>query len=72
MSDSHEMDKNLGSLRWNDLNPDDQVMIGLTLLGVTEAHPDMLTREERDDVARFVGIAQRRMAAQKQNGLPAQ
>ena len=72
MSDSHEMDKNLGSLRWNDLNPDDQVMIGLTLLGVTEAHPDMLTREERDDVARFVGIAQRSMAAQKQNGLPPQ
>ncbi len=72
MSDPHKMDKYLGSLRWNDLNPDDQVMIGLTLLGVIEAHPDMLTREERDDVARFVGIAQRRMAAQEQNGLPAQ
>ena len=66
------MDKYLGSLRWNDLNPDDQVMIGLTLLGVIEAHPEMLTREERDDVALFVGIAQRRVAAQKQNGLPLQ
>ena len=72
MSDPHEMDKFLENFRWNDLNPDDQVMIGLTLLGVTEAHPDMLTREERDDVARFVGIAQRSMAAQKQNGLPPQ
>ena len=72
MSDPHEMDKYLENVRWNDLNPDDQVMIGLTLLRVIEAHPDMLTREERDDVARFVRIAQRRMAAQKQNGLPAQ
>ena len=72
MSDAHEMDKYLENVRWNDLNPDDQVMIGLTLLGVIEAHPDMLTREERDDVARFVGIAQRSMAAQKQNGLPPQ
>ncbi len=72
MSDPHEMDKYLGSLRWNDLNPDDQVMIGLTLLGVTEAHPDMLTREERDDLARYVRISQRRKAAQKQNGLPPQ
>ncbi len=72
MSDPHEMDKYLQNVRWNDLNPDDQVMTGLTLLGVIEAHPDMLTREERDDVARFVGIAQRLMAAQKQNGLPPQ
>ena len=72
MSDPHEMDKFLENFRWNDLNPDDQVMIGLTLLGVIEAHPEMLTREERDDVALFVGIAQRRVAAQKQNGLPLQ
>ena len=72
MSDPHEMDKYLANVRWNDLSPDDQVTIGLTLLGVIEAHADMLSREERDDVARFVGIAQRRLAAQKQNGLPPQ
>ena len=51
MSDPHEMDNCLGNVRWNDLNPDEQEMIGLTLLGVTEAHPDMLTRGERDDLA---------------------
>ncbi len=68
MSDPHEMDKFLENFRWNDLNPDDQVMIGLALLNAAEVRPDMLTREELDDIARFVRLAQRRKAAQKKNG----
>ena len=71
MSDPHEMDKFLENFRWNDLNPDDQVMIGLALLNAAEVRPDMLTREELDDIARFVRLAQRRKAGQKKNGLAA-
>ncbi len=71
MSDPHEMDKFLENFRWNDLNPDDQVMIGFALLNAAEVRPDMLTREELDDIARFVRLAQRRKAGQKKNGLAA-
>ena len=71
MSDPHEMDKFLENFRWNDLNPDDQVMIGLALLNAAEVRPDMLTREELDDIARFVRLAQRRKTGQKKNGLAA-
>ncbi len=71
VSDPHEMDKFLENFHWNDLNPDDQVMIGLALLNAAEVRPDMLTREELDDIARFVRLAHRRKAAQKKNGLAA-
>ncbi len=71
VSDPHEMDKFLENFHWNDLNPDDQVMIGLALLNAAEVRPDMLTREELDDIARFVRLAQRRKAGQKKNGLAA-
>ena len=67
----HEMDKFLENFRWNDLNPDDQVMVGLALLKAAEARPDVLTREEVDHIARFVRFAQRRKAGQKKNGLAA-
>ena len=71
MSDPHEMDKFLENFRWNDLNPDDQVMIGLALPKAAEVRPNMLTTEELDDIARFVRLAQRRKAAQKKDGLAA-
>ena len=71
MSDPHEMDKFLENFRWNDLNPDDQVVIGLALLHAAEVQPDMLTAEELDDIARYVRIARRRKAAQRKNGLAA-
>lgn len=71
MSDPHEMDKFLENFRWNDLNPDDQVVIGLALLHAAEVQPDMLTAEELDDIARYVRIARRRKAAQRTNGLAA-
>ncbi len=71
VSDPHEMDKFLENFHWNDLNPDDQVMIGLALLNAAEVRPDMLTREELDDIARFVRFAQRRKAARRKNGLAA-
>ena len=60
-----------GNFSWNDLNPDDQVMIGLALLKAAEVRPDMRTREELDDIARFVRLAQRRNAAQKKERLGA-
>ena len=65
------MDKFLENFRWNDLNPDDQVVIGLALLHTAEARPDVLTAEELDDIARYVRIARRRKAAQRKNGLAA-
>ncbi len=71
MSDPHEMDKFLENVRWNDLNPNDQVIVGLALLHAAEVRPDVLTREELDDIARFVRLAHRRKAAQKKNGLAA-
>ena len=71
VSDPHEMDKFLENVRWNDLNPNDQVIVGLALLHAAEVRPDVLTREELDDIARFVRLAHRRKAAQKKNGLAA-
>ena len=71
VSDPHEMDKFLENFRWNDLNPNDQVVVGLALLHAAEVRPDMLTRRELDDIARFVRVAQRRKAAQRKNGLAA-
>ncbi len=71
MSDPHEMDKFLENFRWNDLNPNDQVVVGLALLHAAEVRPDMLTRGQLDDIARFVRLAQRRKAAQRKNGLAA-
>ncbi len=62
MSDPHEMDKFLGNFRWNDLNPDEQDLIVFTLQAATKlrlVRPDMLTKEELDDIARFVRSAQR-------------
>ena len=71
MSDPHEMDKFQRKFRRNDLDPDESVMIGFALLEAVKLRPDMLTREELDDIARFVRLAQRRKAAQKKNGLAA-
>ena len=71
MSDPHDMDKFLENFRWNDLNPDDQVVIGLALLHAAEVQPDMPTAEELDDIARYVRIARRRKAAQRKNRLAA-
>ncbi len=64
MSDPHEMDKFLGNVRWNDLNHDEQEMIGSALREAAELRPDELTREELDDIALFVRFAQRRNATQ--------
>ena len=63
MSDNREMDRCLGNIGWNDLNPDDQEMIGSAVREVGLRH-DMLTEEELDDITRFVRFAQRRKAAQ--------
>ncbi len=63
MSDPHEMDKFLRNFRWNDLDPDEQVMIGFGLLDAVKLRPDMLTRQELDDIAQFVRFAQRRKTA---------
>ena len=68
MSDPHEMDKYLGNLRWNDLDPDEQELIGLAIWQAAKLRSDVLTTEELDDIARFVRLAQRRKAAQKKNG----
>ena len=62
VSDPHEMD----TVRWNDLNPDEQDLIVLALRAgakLRPVRPDMLTQEELDDIARFVRFAQRRKAA---------
>lgn len=64
MSDPHEMDKFLGNFRWDDLNPDEQEMVGSALREAGELRPEMLTTEELDDIARFVRFARRRTAAQ--------
>jgi hypothetical protein len=61
------MDKFLGNIRWNDLNPDEQDLIVFTLQAAAKlrlVRPDMLTKEELDDIARFVRFAQRRKATQ--------
>ncbi len=68
MSDPHEMDKYLGSVRWNDLNHDEQEMIGSALREAAELRPDKLTKEELDDIAGFVRFAQRRKATQGREG----
>ena len=39
-------------------------MIGSVLREAAKLRPDMLTREELDDIARFVRFAQRRKATQ--------
>ncbi len=67
MSDRHEMDKFLGNIRWNDLNPDEQDLIVFTLQATAKlrlVRPDMLAKEELDDIAPFVRFAQRRKATQ--------
>ncbi len=63
MIDPHEMDKFLGNFSWNDLTADEQEMIG-SALRQAGLRPDELTREELDDIARFVRFAQSRKAAQ--------
>ncbi len=68
MSDPHEMDKYLGNLRWNDLDPDQQELIGLARWQAAKLRPEVLTTEDLDDIARFVRLAQRRKAVQKKNG----
>ncbi len=63
VSDPHEID----NVRWNDLNPDEQDLIVLALRASAKLRPvspDMLTKEELDDIARFVRFAQRRKAGQ--------
>lgn len=40
-------------------------MIGSALREAAGLRPDMLTREELDDIARFVSFAQRRKAGQE-------
>ena len=62
------MDKFLENVRWNDLDPDEQDLIVFALRAAAKlrpVRPDMLTREELDDIARFVRFAQRRKAAQR-------
>ena len=68
MSDPHEMHMFLGNCSWNDLNPDEQDMIGSDLWEAAELRPDMLTKEELDDIARFVRFAQRRKAERAEEG----
>ena len=71
MSERHEMDRFLGNFRWKDLNPDQQELVVFALPDAAKLRPDMLTREELDDIARFVRLSQGRKAAQKKNGLAA-
>ncbi len=55
------------NVRWNDLSPDEQDLIVFALRASAKlrpVRPDMLTKEELDDIARFVRFAQRRKAAQ--------
>ena len=40
------------------MNPDEQEMIGSALREAAERRPDKLTKEELDDIARFVRFAQ--------------
>ena len=40
MSDPHEMDRYLGNFSWNDLNPDEQEIIGSALWEAAELRPD--------------------------------
>ena len=71
MSDPNETDEYLGNVRWEDLNPDEQDLIVLALRASAKLRPvspDMLTKEELDDIARFVRFAQSRKAAQGREG----
>ena len=47
----------LGNLRWNDSNPDKQEMIEPALPEAAKLRLDKLTREDLDDIARFVTFA---------------
>lgn len=60
MSGPHEMDKFLGDFRWNDLTADEQELIGFGIREAAELRPEMLTKEELVDIARFVRFARRR------------
>ncbi len=51
---------NTATRRRNDLNPDEPEMIGSGTREAAELRPDMLTKEELDDIARFVRFAKRR------------
>ncbi len=62
------MDKFLGNFSWNDLNPDEQDLIGSALREAAELRPDKLTKEALDDIAGFVRFAQRRKATQGREG----
>ncbi len=68
MSDPYEKDKYLGNVRWNDFTPDEQEMIGSGIQEAAKLRPGWLTREELEDIARFVKFARRRRAAQGREG----
>ena len=61
----HPMDKYLGAdLGWNEFTPAEQEMIGSGIQEAAKLRPGWLTREELDDIAKFVRFAQRRKAGQ--------
>ena len=65
-SDDDPMDTFLGGeLAWNDFTPDEQALIGYGIAEAAKLRPDMLTKEELEDIARFVRFAQSRKAGQE-------
>ena len=57
------MDKYIGGEGgWNEFTPDEQVMLGSAIAEAAELRPDWLTKEELEDIARFVRFAKRRKA----------
>lgn len=51
-----------GELAWNDFTPDEQEMIGSGIQEAAKLRPGWLTKEELEDIARFVRFAQRSKA----------
>ena len=62
----HPMDRYLGAdLGWDEFTPDEQELIGYGIREAAKLRPGWLTKEELEDIARFVRFAHER---QESNG----